>query len=223
MSQQSILDFFLTLMFLITGALGLRLYQKIPYFHNVSIERKRSLKGQNLMVLLGSGGHTGEMFRLLSSISELSELGSINWCVSSGDTTSVVQLDNFLKKTNLTKFNSVIQLSRARKVGESWGSSIISTLKSFVSSLHSILSLKSYPDVLMVNGPGTAVPLCYLFLIMNVLGISNTKILYVESLARVNQLSLSGRLCYWISDRFLVQWPGLTTKYQRAEYHGILV
>lgn len=204
--------------------LCLRLYQKIPYFHETQTKEISSNKGKNLMVLLGSGGHTGEMLRLLSSLDEISDFGSINWCISSGDTTSVIQLDKFLRRYDLTaKFNSIIHLVRARKVGESWRSSIFSTLKSLCSTLHSLLSLQIYPDVLIVNGPGTAVPLCYLFLTMNVLGLSDTKILYVESLARVNDLSLSGKLCYWISNRFLVQWPGLVKRYQRVEYHGILV
>jgi len=47
--------------------------------------------------------------------------------------------------------------------------------------------------------------------------------IYVESFARVKSLSLSGKILYWLVDRFIVQWPGLSERYKRAEYHGILV
>jgi beta-1,4-N-acetylglucosaminyltransferase len=49
------------------------------------------------------------------------------------------------------------------------------------------------------------------------------RIIYVESLARVTALSLSGRMVLYLADRVLVQWPGLKRKYPRTEYLGILV
>ena len=56
------------------------------------------------------------------------------------------------------------------------------------------------------------------FLILgSLLGI---KTVYIESLARIHELSLSGRLVYPFVDRFLVQWPELEHKYSRAQYQG---
>jgi beta-1,4-N-acetylglucosaminyltransferase len=48
------------------------------------------------------------------------------------------------------------------------------------------------------------------------------KIVYVESIARVETLSLSGRLLYRTADHFLVQWPQLQAKYPRAQFVGRL-
>jgi beta-1,4-N-acetylglucosaminyltransferase len=49
------------------------------------------------------------------------------------------------------------------------------------------------------------------------------EIIYIESFARVETLSLTGKLLYPFVDRFLVQWPELSKKLGQAEYKGILV
>ena len=51
-------------------------------------------------------------------------------------------------------------------------------------------------DVLMTNGPGTALPLCYAHCFVNKLALFNikAKILFVESFCRVDDLSLTGKL-----------------------------
>ena len=46
------------------------------------------------------------------------------------------------------------------------------------------------------------------------------KIIYVESYARVNELSTTGKKVYKISDLFFVQWQELAQKYNKAIYVG---
>ena len=46
--------------------------------------------------------------------------------------------------------------------------------------------------------------------------------MFVESFARVQALSLTGKLLYPLADRFVVQWPQLVQKHSAAEYLGIL-
>ena len=41
-------------------------------------------------------------------------------------------------------------------------------------------------------------------------------LVYVESIARVDTLSLSGKILYRIADQMFVQWPQLQHKYPRA-------
>jgi beta-1,4-N-acetylglucosaminyltransferase len=48
-------------------------------------------------------------------------------------------------------------------------------------------------------------------------------LIYVESLARVKSLSLSGKLLLRVVDRFVVQWPELTALHPKIEYYGLLV
>ena len=48
----------------------------------------------------------------------------------------------------------------------------------------------------------------------------NTKVIYLETFARVNDRSLTGRLVYPIADLFLVQWESLLEFYPKAKYVG---
>ena len=45
-------------------------------------------------------------------------------------------------------------------------------------------------------------------------------VLYVESIARVEDLSLTGKLIYPLADRFVVQWEELLERYPKATYRG---
>jgi beta-1,4-N-acetylglucosaminyltransferase len=45
---------------------------------------------------------------------------------------------------------------------------------------------------------------------------------YVESFARVQSLSMSGRIMYHAADKFVVQWEGLRARYPRAVYAGVM-
>ena len=70
------------------------------------------------------------------------------------------------------------------------------------------------PDMVISTGAGIAVPL---LLRARSMGIPT---LYLESIARSENLSLSGRLLYGRVDRFLVQWPELAERFEKAEYLG---
>ncbi|KAF7581020.1 Oligosaccharide biosynthesis protein Alg14 like family protein [Clavispora lusitaniae] len=202
--------------------LSLRLLYVLPCFRSAADNSKKSLKG-SIMVLLGSGGHTGEMLRMLAPV----PLGNCSrtWIVSSGDTTSLEKARAYEEKLETLDGKSsstFVQLPRARRVGESPLSSVVSTVVSIAATAQKIWVLGP-PDVLLVNGPGTSVVLAYVLFAMKFLGLGRTRIVYIESLARVKSLSLSGRLIFPIADRFVVQWKELALRYHRAEYHGILV
>lgn len=181
---------------------------------------KNSVKKQiSIMALLGSGGHTGEMIRLLGEL-QLKQF-HLTWLVSEGDSTSIVKARDMERKHDIEKVDYII-LARARKVGEPFVLSIISSLRSLVQTTFKLINSR-IPDVLLINGPGTCVPVAYVLFFLRFLGIGNTRIIYIESLARVNGLSLSGKFVLPISDRFIVQWRPLAEKYRRAEYYGILI
>lgn len=73
------------------------------------------------------------------------------------------------------------------------------------------------PQVLISTGAGVGVP----FLLMG--RFFGLKTIFIESMARVNKLSLSGRLVYWVVNRFLVQWPELAQKHPRAIFRGQVI
>ena len=46
------------------------------------------------------------------------------------------------------------------------------------------------------------------------------KLIYIESICRVHDLSRAGKIIYPIADEFFVQWVKLTEKYKKAQYKG---
>jgi beta-1,4-N-acetylglucosaminyltransferase len=68
------------------------------------------------------------------------------------------------------------------------------------------------PVAIVSTGAGLAVPF---FIVGRLLG---RRLVYVESLSRVNGLSLSGRVIYRLADSFFVQWPNAGRA--RARYVG---
>jgi len=77
---------------------------------------------------------------------------------------------------------------------------------------------KEKPKAMISTGAEIAIP-C--FLIAKILGI---KTIYIETCARVRTPSGTGRLIYWISDYFFVQWRGLLRFFgNKARYEGGLL
>uniref|UniRef100_A0A3B1KET0 UDP-N-acetylglucosamine transferase subunit ALG14 n=1 Tax=Astyanax mexicanus TaxID=7994 RepID=A0A3B1KET0_ASTMX len=75
----------------------------------------------------------------------------------------------------------------------------------------------------LCNGPGTCIPLCVAGLLLGILGLKRVLLVYVESICRVESLSLSGKILYHLSDYFFVQWQPLQTKYPKSIYMGRIV
>ncbi len=86
-------------------------------------------------------------------------------------------------------------------------------LKNFFSSLE--ILKKELPDILISTGAGGALPA---ILAAKALGI---KIIFIESLARVSSISLTGKFVYPFVDLFLVQWPQLAK--EKAKFWGAVV
>ena len=70
------------------------------------------------------------------------------------------------------------------------------------------------PTVVVSTGAGVGVPFLVLGRLMGI------RTVYIESITRSEELSLTGRLVYRFVDRFLVQWPDLADRYARAEFRG---
>ncbi len=87
-------------------------------------------------------------------------------------------------------------------------------LKSFW-ELFKILKCEK-PDLIISTGCGIAVPGFILARLMRI------KTIYIEPGARVYSLSKTGRICYFISDLFIVQHLPLKEKYPKSIYKGIL-
>ena len=73
------------------------------------------------------------------------------------------------------------------------------------------------PDVMLSTGAGPAVPAA---VVARLLGIP---VVYIESVASVARLSLTGRLMRFLASEFLVQWPHLAAVAPWARYEGAVL
>lgn len=73
---------------------------------------------------------------------------------------------------------------------------------------------KEKPDCIISTGALITYPLCVWC------KLRRKKIIYIESFARVDEPSLTGRLMYPIADLFLVQWEDMLKIYPKAIYAG---
>ena len=164
------------------------------------------------LTVLGSGGHTTEMIRLIQGL-HCSSFQVIHVLVAEQDTLSAIQADVLKDKGFPIQ---VHRITRSRSVGQSFVSAVPSTLLSFIDSV--LIVFRSNPSLVLVNGPGTCLPVCLAAKL-----ISCSTVVFIESICRVSSLSLTGTILYYFVDHFLIQWPTLLSKYPKAKYRGILV
>lgn len=77
--------------------------------------------------------------------------------------------------------------------------------------------LKFKPDTVISTGAQVGGIMCFFAKVFN------KKVIYIESLAKVNSLSTTGKMVYKFADKFYVQWKCLEEKYPKAEYLGRLM
>uniref|UniRef100_A0A914QAA4 UDP-N-acetylglucosamine transferase subunit ALG14 n=1 Tax=Panagrolaimus davidi TaxID=227884 RepID=A0A914QAA4_9BILA len=184
----------------------------------------------SLCAVIGSGGHTGEMSILLSQLN--SDLFSPrHYIIAETDKMGIdkimeVEKGLYSKQKNRSmkaeETFTVTKIPRSREVGQSYFSSIFTTLWAIINSVIAVWKIK--PDIVLCNGPGTCIPICLIAYFFDLIRLRNTRIIFVESVCRVKSLSLSGKILYTfrIADIFLVQWEDLVKIYPRADYIGIL-
>ncbi|XP_059183016.1 UDP-N-acetylglucosamine transferase subunit ALG14 homolog [Centropristis striata] len=175
-----------------------------------------------VLIVAGSGGHTTEILRLVESLS--AAYSPRHYVIADTDTMSQDKICCFESSRQQSDSESqftICRIPRSREVHQSWSSSVISTLDALRFSLPLVFRLQ--PDMVLCNGPGTCVPLCAAGLLLGVLGIKKVSIVFVESICRVQTLSLTGKILYPVSDYFFVQWASLRDKYPKSIFLGRIV
>jgi len=85
-------------------------------------------------------------------------------------------------------------------------------LYDFVYSL--VIFMKEKPDYVISTGALATIPIC---LITKLFG---KKLIFIESFAKVDSPTLTGKLLYRFADRFYVQWEPMLKIYPNAIYLG---
>ncbi|VEU33610.1 unnamed protein product [Pseudo-nitzschia multistriata] len=187
---------------------------------------KPTTKPLKTLVVLGSGGHTTEMLYLIQNLNP-DHYSPIVLTVATTDTTSIKRVsahphvlpiqdkENLEENSSSSSHNGqrVYRIPRSREVGQSYWSSILTTLYSFVFAFW-LVGFQVQPDLILANGPGTCLPIAFSAFFFRIVGWKpRTRIIFVESFCRVKSLSLTGKLIYPIADLFAVCWQQLHEKY----------
>lgn len=193
------------------------IYRMIQIFirrgRSIDIYARRGVRNVRVCAVLGSGGHTTEMVRIIKCLDDC----FTPLCLVQADTD---KHSAKMAQEHLTnKQYSLKLIPRAREVKQSWSSTIFSTLKAILYAIPIIY--EDRPDLLLLNGPGTCIPIVIAALLLQLTTSHDVKIVFIESFCRVERLSMTGKILYHtIADLTLVQWPQLLQTYPRAKYKG---
>ncbi|KRY16124.1 UDP-N-acetylglucosamine transferase subunit ALG14 -like protein, partial [Trichinella patagoniensis] len=179
------------------------------------LRHRRTNSTVSTCVVLGSGGHTMEILRLVQSLDN-SKYNPIHFIIADTDSNSVEKVKPMLKDDNV----SFSTIRRCREVKQSISNVFLPTLVATGQSLVQIW--RTNPELLLCNGPGTCLPVCFAAFFVDLLFGRTCRIIYVESVCRVTRLSLTCKILYYfyIADYVLVQWPELAAVYPRTLYIG---
>lgn len=176
-----------------------------------------------LLIVLGSGGHTAEMLTLLRDTLSTPLFRSappqLVYAVADTDAHSATRAAALHAASPVRLPEPmVVKVPRAREVGQGVVGSVVGTARLVVSAWRLLGRVK--PDAILSNGPANGAVFAWIGVLREALIGERLRIVYVESVARVSGLSVSGRLVYPIADRFLVQWEEVTARWPEAEYLG---
>lgn len=191
-------------------------------------------------VFLGSGGHTTEMLQLLSAL-PVKRYSPRVYIIASGDQFSQTKAIEAEEKRgeevdpkaekggNEPKDDfQFITLPRARNVHQTWLSTPLTVLIAFIACFKHIVlpsfraqQTSPFADLILMNGPGTCVPIVASVWFLRFFGLQSPKMIYVESFARVRSLSLTAKILRYFVDRFVVQWNECNVR--GSFYRGWLV
>jgi len=156
-----------------------------------------------VLVVLGSGGHTAQMLRLVELLGDRFEY---EYLVGVGDELSL----NKVKRRG-----EVFYAHKARSHGDNPAVVAFKMMRLFWESFR--IFRKAKPTAVISAGPGLAVPISI------VAKIFGKKVIFIESWSRVSKASSSGRIIYRFADLFFIQWPDLKKAYPKAIYKGRLL
>ncbi|KAI9733251.1 MAG: UDP-N-acetylglucosamine transferase subunit [Cirrosporium novae-zelandiae] len=220
----------ITAVILLLTTIFIRLLYILPSTNPTRPPPRKRNTPTRVLIVLGSGGHTAEMFALLHNLNLIS-YGHRSYVVSAGDDFSAGKARDYEASIDGENYDIMI-VPRARKIHQPLWTTPVSALECLLACFRILYSCPDskgprYPDLILMNGPGTAVCVALAALAIRFFGLPGSlgmmRTIYVESFARVKNLSLSGRLLVPVVDRFIVQWEALKQYGRRVEYLGVLV
>jgi UDP-N-acetylglucosamine:LPS N-acetylglucosamine transferase len=122
----------------------------------------------------------------------------------------ITEKSGFLSETPCAKSYFVPQINRREKL-------FALKFAGLCVRMYHIL-IKERPDCVISTGALIAAPACFI-----AKKILHKKLIYIESFARIDELSMTGKMLYKMADLFVVQWEELAGRYPKAVYAGGLM
>ena len=109
------------------------------------------------------------------------------------------------------KKEDAVSLLQGERMYDCYGPSNRSLKALVINSVRALKILrKERPDLIISSGAAPAVPFFWFGKLMG------AKTIYLEVYDRIDKPTVSGRLCYPVSDRFIVQWEEMKRVYPKA-------
>lgn len=193
-------------------ALLFRLWQVWPRSRRTLGQQPRRTGAVRTMVVLGSGGHTSELLPVAAALDRKRYTPRL-YVAAHSDALSLSRA-----QTQDTDAQTCT-LYRARAVGQSYPSSVMTTLWALAQSVWLVVRWR--PALVLCNGPAICVPLACGALVLRVLGgAAACRVVFIESGCRVSTQSLSGKLMRYLCDCYFVQWEEATKLVPEAQFVG---
>ena len=116
------------------------------------------------------------------------------------------------EKTGYSVITNNRKIYYLRQVNRNERTFIFKMMANTISSLN--IFLREKPDVVISTGALASIPMCLLSKIFK------RKVIFIESFAKINSPTLTGKLIYKFADRFYVQWEEMKEFYPNAIYKG---
>ena len=114
------------------------------------------------------------------------------------------------EKTNYSILNSEIPLYYLKQVNRHEIKFIFYMILNSISTLK--IFVKEKPQIVISTGALSSVPMCLIAKLFK------KKIIFIESFAKINSPTLTGKLIYKIADQFYIQWESMRRFYPEAIY-----
>ncbi|KAI4591880.1 UDP-N-acetylglucosamine transferase subunit [Pestalotiopsis sp. 9143b] len=203
-------------------------------------------EGEYVLIFAGSGGHTTEMLRLVKLKEPYDQSLCRRYVITSGDQRSSAMIHEY-ETQRAQRFAmcgnffsgtyEIVFVARARNVGQSWLTTPFSAIWCLW-DCYRILNLPrpgalpgaqiEFPQIILCNGPGSSAMFVLVAHLMRMYGLMPTNrgvTFFVESVARVCSLSLTGKIFYYLdlADVFVVQHRGVEEVYPDVVCEPMLV
>lgn len=156
-----------------------------------------------VLVVLGDGGHTAEILRLVELMGPECDYDYI-----------ATKEDGFSAQ-HIAIPGPLFRVARPRGKGESWPRAALFSLLCLVQAAR--ICRRVRPAAVLGSGPSVMVPVALAARLLR------SKVIFVETGSRITGLSLTGRIMLRLADLFFVQWEQLHQRHPKTVFAGRLL